>query len=69
MQFGFLAIDEPPYLDQDGMQAYCDALETIQVRYPNTKVIAISHDESFKARFPQSITIYKDETGSHILKE
>ena len=68
-QFGFLAIDEPPYLDQDGTQAYCDALETIQVRYPNTKVIAISHDESFKARFPQSITIYKDETGSHILKE
>lgn len=66
VQLGFLAIDEPPFLDQDGVQAYCTALETIQTRYPDTKVIAISHDETFKARFPQSVTVYKDERGSHV---
>ena len=66
VQLGFLAIDEPPFLDQDGVQAYCTALETIQTRYPDTKVIAISHDETFKARFPQSVTVYKDESGSHV---
>lgn len=57
VQLGFLAIDEPPFLDQDGVQAYCTALETIQTRYLDTKVIAISHDETFKARFPQSVTV------------
>lgn len=66
VQLGFLAIDEPPFLDQDGVQAYCTALETIQTRYLDTKVIAISHDETFKARFPQSVTVYKDESGSHV---
>lgn len=66
IQIGFLAIDEPPFLDENGTQAYVDALETIQKRYPDTKIIAISHDESFKARFPQNITIYKDENGSHL---
>ena len=66
VQLGFLAIDEPPFLDSDGTQAYCTALETIQTRYPNTKIMAISHDETFKARFPQSVTVYKDEHGSHV---
>ena len=69
VQLGFLAIDEPPFLDQDGVQAYCMALETIQTRYPDTKVIAISHDETFKARFPQSVTVYKDESGSHVRRD
>lgn len=66
VQLGFLAVDEPPFLDSEGTQAYCTALETIQTRYPDTKVLAISHDETFKARFPQSVTVYKDETGSHV---
>ncbi|MCI8351903.1 MAG: hypothetical protein HFJ86_12205 [Oscillospiraceae bacterium] len=66
IQLGFLAIDEPPFLDSDGTQAYCTALETIQTRYPDTKILAISHDETFKARFPQSVTVYKNETGSHV---
>ena len=66
VQLGFLAIDEPPFLDSDGTQAYCTALKTIQTRYPNTKIMAISHDETFKARFPQSVTVYKDEHGSHV---
>lgn len=66
VQVGFLAIDEPSFLDAKGTQAYCDALEAIQSRYPDVKVMAITHDESFKARFPQSVTVYKDETGSHV---
>lgn len=66
VQPGFLALDEPPFLDSQGVEAYCDALEAIQRRYPHLLVMAITHDEEFKARFPQSITVYKDETGSHI---
>lgn len=66
IQLGFLFIDEPPFLDADGTQAYCGALETIQQRYPDTKIMAITHDETFKARFPQSVTVYKDEHGSHV---
>lgn len=66
VQFGFLFIDESPFLDGEGTQAYCDALEAIQTRYPDVKVMAITHDETFKARFPQNITVYKDEAGSHV---
>ena len=66
IQLGMLFIDEAPFLDSDGTQAYCDALETIQHRYPDTKIMAITHDDEFKARFPQSITIVKDENGSHV---
>lgn len=69
VQLGFLFIDEPPFLDADGTQAYCGALETIQRRYPDTKIMAITHDETFKARFPQSVTVYKDDTGSHVRSE
>ena len=66
VQLGFLFIDEAPFLDGEGTQAYVDALEAIQRRYSNTKVMAITHDETFKARFPQSVTVYKDATGSHV---
>lgn len=66
IQFGMLFIDEAPFLDQEGVQAYVDALEIIQSRYKNTKVMAITHDPTFKARFPQSLTVYKDDTGSHV---
>ena len=66
IQLGFLMIDEPPFLDSDGAQAYVDALEAIQRRYPDLKVMAITHDQEFKARFPQSVTIFKDEYGSHV---
>jgi len=69
VQVGFLFIDEAPFLDGEGTQAYCDALETIQSRYNNIKVMAITHDESFKARFPQSITVFKDEDGSHVRRD
>ena len=66
MQFGMLFIDEPPFLDVEGVQAYCDALVTIQGRYPGLKIMAVTHDPSMKARFPQSITVTKDDEGSHV---
>jgi len=66
VQLGMLFIDEPPFLDSDGVGAYCDALETIQRRYSSLKVMAITHDPTFKARFPQSIDIIKTENGSRV---
>lgn len=66
IRLGMLFIDEAPFLDSDGVQAYVDALETIQRRYSDIKVMAITHDPTFKARFPQGITIEKDENGSHV---
>lgn len=68
VQLGFLQIDEPPFLDSEGTQAYVDALETIHQRYAGLKVIAITHDQEFKARFPQSVTVYKDDHGSHVVQ-
>lgn len=67
MQMGMLFIDEPPFLDTDGMQAYCDALETIWRRYPSTKIMAITHDPNMKARFPQNIDVIKTEHGSKVV--
>lgn len=69
IQLGMLFIDEPPFLDADGIQAYCDALQTIQSRYSNLKVMAITHDPEMKSRFPQSIDIVKDASGSHVLTD
>lgn len=69
VQLGFLQIDEPPFLDSDGTQAYVDALETIHQRYAGLKIIAITHDREFKARFPQSVTVYKDDHGSHVAQD
>ena len=67
IQLGFLFIDEPPFLDAPGVQAYCDALEAIQRRYNNLKVMAITHDPAMKSRFPQSIDVVKTEDGSKII--
>ncbi len=69
IQLGMLFIDEPPFLDSDGIQAYCDALETIQSRYPNLKIMAITHDPTMKARFPQSLDVVKTENGSKVIFE
>ena len=66
IQLGMLFIDEAPFLDSEGTQAYCDALEAIQRRYSNTKIMAITHDDEFKSRFPQAITVIKDDNGSHV---
>ena len=67
IQLGMLFIDEPPFLDSDGIQAYCDALETIQNRYPTMKIMAITHDPTMKARFPQSLDVVKTEAGSKVI--
>lgn len=67
IQFGMLFIDEPPFLDQDGIQAYCDALETIRDRYPDIKIMAITHDPTMKARFPQNLDVVKTENGSKVI--
>lgn len=67
IQLGMLFIDEPPFLDGDGIQAYCDALETIQSRYRNIKIMAITHDPTMKARFPQNLDVIKTERGSKVI--
>ena len=67
IQLGMLFIDEPPFLDDDGTQAYVDALETIRDRYPDVKVMAITHDDAMKARFTQSLTVIKTEDGSKVI--
>lgn len=67
IQLGMLFIDEPPFLDGDGIQAYCDALETIQDRYQNIKIMAITHDPTMKARFPQNLDVVKTEQGSKVI--
>lgn len=66
VQLGMLFIDEPPFLDEEGVQAYCDALEAISRRNRQIKVMAITHDPAMKARFSQSIDIVKDAGGSHV---
>ena len=67
VQLGVLFIDEPPFLDGDGVQAYCDALETIQKRYSSLKIMAITHDPTMKARFPQSLDVVKTDEGSKVV--
>ena len=64
-QLGFLFIDEPPFLDSDGVNAYCDALDVIYNRYDSLKIMAVTHDDEMKARFPQNIYVYKNDFGSH----
>lgn len=67
VQLGMLFIDEPPFLDSDGTEAYVDALETIRTRYPDVKIMAITHDEAMKARFSQSVTVIKTDEGSKVI--
>lgn len=67
IQIGMLFIDEPPFLDDDGTQAYVDSLEAIRKRYPDVKVMAITHDDAMKARFNQSVTVIKTEEGSKVI--
>ena len=67
IQLGMLFIDEPPFLDSEGIQAYCDALETIQRRYTGIKIMAITHDPTMKARFPQNLDVIKTDKGSKVV--
>ena len=57
LQLGMLFIDEPSFLDDDGVEGYCTALETIHNRYPEMRILAISHDQEMKSRFPQQLFV------------
>lgn len=57
IQLGMLFIDEPPFLDAEGTEAYADALSSMAARNPGMRILAISHDPTMKARFPQNITV------------
>ena len=67
IQLGMLFIDEPPFLDDEGAQAYVDALETIRDRYSDVKIMAITHDDAMKARFGQAVTVIKTNDGSKVI--
>jgi len=67
IQLGMLFIDEPPFLDDEGAQAYVDALETIRNRYSDVKIMAITHDDAMKSRFGQSVTVIKTDDGSRVI--
>lgn len=69
VQLGMLFIDEPPFLDADGTDAYADALTAMAARNPNMRILAISHDPTMKARFPQNITVKAGENGSSVTME
>ena len=69
VQLGMLFIDEPPFLDADGTEAYADALAAMAARNPNMRILAISHDPTMKARFVQNIVVTGGEDGSTVEME
>lgn len=69
VQLGMLFIDEPPFLDADGTEAYADALTNMAARNPGMRILAISHDPTMKARFSQNITVSAGEDGSTVTME
>jgi len=69
VQLGMLFIDEPPFLDSDGTEAYADALANMAVRNPSMRILAISHDPTMKARFRQNITVAAGDGGSEAAME
>lgn len=69
VQLGMLFIDEPPFLDADGTEAYADALTAMASRNPNMRILAISHDPTMKARFVQNIVVTGGEDGSTVSME
>lgn len=69
VQLGMLFIDEPPFLDGDGTEAYADALVSMATRNPDMRILAISHDPTMKARFSQNIIVSAGEDGSTVTME
>jgi len=61
-----LFIDEPPFLDADGTEAYADALTNMAARNPGMRILAISHDPTMKARFQQNIIVTAGDSGSEV---
>lgn len=68
LQLGMMFVDEPPFLDAEGVEAYCMALESIHSRYPEMRIIAISHDQNMKSKFPQQLYVELTESGSKLKK-
>lgn len=66
VQLGMLFIDEPPFLDADGTEAYSGALTNMSHRNPDMRILAISHDQAMKARFEQNIIVTETESGSKV---
>jgi exonuclease SbcC len=66
LQLGMLFVDEPPFLDAEGAEAYCSALQFIHSKYPEMRIVAISHDENMKSAFPQQITVDVTDQGSKV---
>lgn len=64
VRLNMLWIDEPPFLDAEGTEAYADALITMANKNPDMRILAISHDPQMKARFPQNITVSAGPAGS-----
>ena len=69
VQLGMLWIDEPPFLDAEGTEAYADALCNMAQRNPNMRILAISHDPAMKGRFAQNIIVTGGENGSTVTME
>ena len=66
LQLGMMFVDEPPFLDAEGAEAYCSALQFIHSKYPEMRIVAISHDENMKSAFPQQITVDVTDQGSKV---
>lgn len=67
IRLGMIFIDESPYLDAEGSEAYYDAIELVSQKYSDMKVLAISHDPAVQARFPQIILVTDEgEAGSKV---
>lgn len=69
VQLGMLWIDEPPFLDAEGTEAYADALCSMAQRNPEMRILAISHDPAMKGRFAQNIIVSAGDNGSTVTME
>lgn len=67
VQLGMMFVDEPPFLDEDGVQAYTDALEALANKFPDMSVLAISHDPAMQSRFAQTIEVINTTEGSKVV--
>ena len=66
LQLGMMFVDEPPFLDADGAEAYCCVLEIQHGKYPAMRILAISHDQNMKTLFPQQLYVDVTENGSKV---
>ena len=68
MQLGLLFVDEPNGLDAEGMETYVQVLHAIHERFPEMRILAISHNEEIKAGFAQQIFVDETNDGSKVRK-